>query len=122
MNCPICGAEIVETTEFCPKCLNRMPGQPSHQPGLPWGAVLVGVLLGFSVGLLMVVFALDWPGPPFLPAALLLYGLGLAVLLLGTLGKGLFPESIRPQLTPFSVAFTIAYYVSSVGYLSALVG
>lgn len=123
MRCPICGAEIADSAEFCPKCQNRMPGQAPNQPGLAWGAALIGLLAGFATGILLVFITLEWwPGPPFILAAFLVYGLGLAVLLICILGKGLFPKGTRPHLTPFSIAFTAAYYFASIGYLMWLVG
>jgi len=122
MKCPICGAENVETAEFCKACTNRIPGRLSPHPMLQTGAVVTGILAGSVVGLFMAAMTPYWPGPPYLPAMILVYGLGLVVLLVCQIWTGLFPERMRAHLSPFSVAFTSAYYILLIGYLMILVG
>jgi len=108
--------ENAETATFCVACGNRIPRPPLPQPAQQYAAVAIGLLAGSSVGLLVGVMSQYWPGPPYLPYMVLVYGLGVFVVLVCHLEEHLFPPKTRMYLSPFSIAFAGAYYFMCFGY------
>jgi hypothetical protein len=116
VKCPICGAANHESASYCSSCGNRIPRPPPSPPAHQFAVVALGLLAGSCVGLLVGVMSQYYPGPPYLPYMVLIYGLGAFVVLVCNLEKRLFPSKMRVYLTSFSVAFAGSYYFFCFGY------
>ena len=115
--CPICHANNADNAGYCVSCGNRISRQSTPPPRNILAAVVVGVILGLFAGPLMAITSLSWPGPPYIVPLVLIYGLGVAVLIVCVFGEHLFPVEMRTYLTPFSTSFAGTYYIACFGYL-----